>query len=311
MDTLSLRLCGASLLLLNACSTSLLDNQDSGAVDAGATGGVTSATGGADAGSGGGDTVASGGTDAGTGGTITGPGLLGTGTQGGVGSSSDQYAKAAVTRDGLPYNFMANGWGPGFQSQSVSWNGTSFTVVSMSGSQGSNYEPASYPTTYCGKYSDGQSGACGLPAAISSITTLQTGWRWAANGNSGQYNAAYDIWVGDGSNLSAYLMVWLRDPPGQQPAGSVDTLSADVAGVPGKWNIWTGQVFGRPIVNYVAKEGSDVSELEFDVMNFYDDALARGYSLPGTHINSVAVGFEIWNGPVSNLQSVDFYVDVN
>jgi hypothetical protein len=35
----------------------------------------------------------------------------------------------------------------------------------------------------------------------------------------------------------------------------------------------------------------------------------RGLQVPGTHILSVAVGFEIWNGPVTNLQSIDFYVD--
>jgi hypothetical protein len=32
--------------------------------------------------------------------------------------------------------------------------------------------------------------------------------------------------------------------------------------------------------------------------------------VPGTHVLSVAVGFEIWNGPITNLQSNDFYVDV-
>ena len=45
-------------------------------------------------------------------------------------------------------------------------------------------------------------------------------------------------------------------------------------------------------------------------MDVYRHAKERGYSLPGSHILSVAVGFEVWNGPVSNLVSEDFYVDV-
>jgi len=32
-------------------------------------------------------------------------------------------------------------------------------------------------------------------------------------------------------------------------------------------------------------------------------------TLAGTHILSVAVGFEIWRGPVSDLESLDFYLD--
>ena len=58
-------------------------------------------------------------------------------------------------------------------------------------------------------------------------------------------------------------------------------------------------------------EGQDLPELEFDVMHFGMDAGQRGFALPGTHILSVAVGFEIWTGPVANLVSEDFYVALN
>ena len=46
-------------------------------------------------------------------------------------------------------------------------------------------------------------------------------------------------------------------------------------------------------------------------MDFVRDAQTRGFNLPGTHINAVAVGFEIWQGPITNLESVDFYVRVD
>ena len=106
-------------------------------------------------------------------------------------------------------------------------------------------------------------------------------------------------------------MVWLRDPPGQQPAGSLTETAITVENVPGEWDLWTGTVNRSPIVNYVRAEGEDTLEIEFDVMDFLRDARNRGLDLPGSQILSVAVGFEIWNGPVSNLETVDFYVHVN
>jgi hypothetical protein len=238
---------------------------------------------------------------------------LGAATMGGTGETTDRYRKADVTRNGDNYFLMANGWGPNFGSQSISWSGTSFTVESMTGSQGDNYEPASYPTVFCGEYSDSRSRECGLPAALDSLTSLRTGWSWRANGNAGQYNAAYDIWMGTGparNTFSGYLMVWFREPPGQQPAGRLtEHRGITVGDLPGTWDIWTGQVGNRPIINWVRAEGQDTPSMEFDILDFVDDAEARGLTVPGSHVLSVAVGFEIWNGPITNLESVDFYVD--
>jgi len=238
---------------------------------------------------------------------------LGAATMGGSGSSSERYHKTNVTRDGQNYFLMANGWGPGFQSQSISWNGTAFTVTQLQGSQGPNYEPASYPTVFCGVYSDSRSRDCGLPAPLDSISSLRTGWSWRANGNAGEYNAAYDIWVGTSDDIashSGFLMVWYREPPGQQPAGRLLTQNVSVQNVEGTWDIWTGQVLGKPIINWVRDEGQDTPSMEFDILDFVRDAETRGLSVPGNHVLSVAVGFEIWNGPITNLESVDFYVDV-
>ncbi len=272
-----------------------------------ATGGTT----------GSGGATATGGTDPGTGGTGgTDPDVppqLGMAQYQGAGNTAAQYAEGDIYRNGVGYKFIANGWGTGWQSHQISWNGTSFIVQSLNGTQGSDFSPAGYPTMFCGQYSDPpkrSAGSCGLPAPISSLTQVNTGWRWNANGNSGEYNAAWDIWLGNGGSLSAYLMVWLRDPLRQQPAGRAATAGATVNGLPGSWSIWTGDVNGHPIVNYVRPEGDDWSELEFDVMKVYNDAISRGYNLPGSEILSVAIGFEVWNGPVTNLETEDFYVDV-
>src|SRR5690606_41813641 len=68
-----------------------------------------------------------------------------------------------------------------------------------------------FPTVFCGRYSVRDVPDCGLPAAISSISSLRTGWRWSKNANEGEYNASYDIWMGNGTQLQGYYMVWLRE----------------------------------------------------------------------------------------------------
>ncbi len=238
---------------------------------------------------------------------------LGSGVQSGEGRSTERYATAEVTRDGIPYAVIGNGWGSGWVSHEIAWLGTSLIIVSSNGSGSADGAPSSYPAVFCGRYSPRDVlPDCGLPAPIDSLTAVRTGWRWAANGNAGAYNAAYDIWVGDGTRLLGYLMVWLRDPPGEQPAGQRNLAhqGVTVEGLPGVWDVWNGTVNNLPIINWVQREGQDLPEIEFDVLDLVRDAEGRGLTVPGTHLNSVAVGFEIWDGPISNLETVDFYVHV-
>jgi len=247
----------------------------------------------------------------GSGGEV-GTGELGSGDFEGEGMSDMQYHTAEVSRDGVPYLFITNGWGPGFDEHTHTWLGTSFVVQQMEGSAGQDGEPATYPSMFCGRYSIMQVPDCGLPAARSSLTSVRTGFRWKSNGNdAGQYNAAYDIWLGSEQQFQMYFMVWLRDPTNFQPAGmAIEELrGVTVANVPGTWDIWEGEVLGSPIVNYVVPEGVQLTELEFDVLDFLADAEARGFSLP-PYLRAVAIGFEIWEGPIAGLTAEDFYVHV-
>jgi len=291
----------------------------SGASAGGGAAGSASAAGGSGGGAGSG-TAGSGAAGAAGNGTAgsksNGDGTLGNGDQSGTGMSSERYYTATdIKRNDQSYVLITNGWGPGFQSHTISWNGTAFTVDKMAGTAGSGGQPASYPSVFCGQYSVMQKGDCGLPKALTELTSLKTGWRWAPNGNeNGKYNAAYDIWVGDATKFTGYLMVWLRDPPSYQPAGSPNAMyqGVTVKNVEGTWDIWNGTVNNRPIVNWVRHEGTDSHEIEFDILDFVRDAEMRGLTIPGsTHVRAVAVGFEIWEGPIEGLQSQDFYVHVN
>ena len=248
-------------------------------------------------------------------GPTTGAPGFGTPAQGGAGTSTAKDFGAEVTRDGASYRFITNWWGTGWVDANVSYNGTGFTVTSATGTSMPDGTPIGYPATYCGRYSENAAhGDCGLPAAYSTIDKLWTGWKWNAS-DRGQYNAAWDIWLGTASAFQSYLMVWLRDPPGRQPAGGSVINNVTVAGVPGTWNIRYGTVNSRPIVNYVRVEGQDACEFEFNVMDFINDAQMRsatttGLTLPGDTVRAVAVGFELWTGPFTTVTSEDFYVDL-
>lgn len=240
---------------------------------------------------------------------------IGAGTQAGEGQTKERYLDADVTRDGKNYMMITNGWGQGFVSHDISWLGTSMTVHGFEGSRQTNGAPAGYPTVFCGRYSDKTSKECGLPTVRSSISALNTAASWTHEAADGTYNVAYDIWMGGastgfGSGLQSYFMVWLHDPIGEGPAGSPNTSDVIVADLPGVWQIIAGTVNNLPIVNYVRAEGEDSHELAFDVMDFVRDAESRNLTFPGDQVLSVAIGFEIWQGSVTDLQLNDFCVDV-
>lgn len=292
-----------------------------GTLISGGTGGAVAGTGGAapvtpglPGATGGGSTV-----EPGTGGSTSGPFVSclddgGAHAVEGRASGSDdsvRYAKSDVKRGTGFYRLITNGWGDNWYNHDISWVGTQMSVNSFSGDIHGNYSPAGYPTIYVGNYSNtGTSNNSPLPRAISSLSEVNTGVRWSHPANSGEYNVAYDVWLSNNGNHSGYFMVWLRDPPGQQPAGNKREQGVSVPGVEGVWDIWAGDVFGKPIINYVRAEGTATKELSFDVLTFIDHAKSVGYTIPGSEIMSVAIGFEIWQGPVSNLKLDDFCVTV-
>jgi len=304
----------AVFLVLGACGgDGWRPPTGTGGSDAAGTGGSSAAgtsgggTGGSSAGTGGSSP-----TGCGVGPTTGAPGF-GTPAHVGSGSSTAQYFGANVTRDGVGYRFITNWWGMGWTGSNVSYNGTSFNVASAAGTSMPDGTPIGYPTTYCGQYSERDPGGnCGLPAAFSSIDKLWTGWKWSSS-DTGQYNAAWDIWLGTASAFQSYLMVWLRDPRGRQPAGNATINNVTVANVPGTWSIRYGTVNNRPIVNYMRVEGQDACDFEFNVMDFINDAKSRSATtsalmLPGDTVRAIAVGFEFWTGPFTNVASEDFYV---
>jgi len=231
----------------------------------------------------------------------------------GQGTLSGQYDTAHVTCSGQDYIVQNNAWGS-TAGQTISYGtGTKFKVTVQKG-VGAGGAPASYPSIFVGSNGGRSSAGSGLPKAVSALGTVQTSWSWAANGASGAYNAAYDVWFssgsgGDGSSSSpsgGYLMVWLYKPTGNQPIGS-SIASTTVAGK--NWNVWYGNNSsnGKPCVSYVAQQ--NLNSLSFDLNMFIKDAVTRGYVQNSWSLTNVFSGFEIWSGGIG-LETTDFAVSV-
>jgi hypothetical protein len=60
----------------------------------------------------------------------------------------------------------------------------------------------------------------------------------------------------------------------------------------------------------VGAEGDDAHQLAFNIMDFIKDAQQRSLQMPGSAVLAVAIGFEIWQGPVTNLKLDDFCLDI-
>ncbi len=230
-------------------------------------------------------------------------------------NTNSRYQTIDVARGSTNYRLITNGWGTNFRSHHIQGTGTQMRVVDFQGDVGTGASPAGYPTVYYGNYSNtGSSIGSTLPRAVTGLTSVNTGLRWSHPAASGSYNVAWDVWMSTGGQHTGYFMVWVRDPPNFQPAGDIRDERVIVPNVNGIWRLIEGNVLVNgvrlPIINYVRAEGNDTHELGFDLMDFIRDAQGRGYTLPGTEIMGVAVGFEIWEGPIQNLAIEDFCVSV-
>jgi len=113
--------------------------------------------------------------------------------------------------------------------------------------------------------------------------------------SGGVWNASYDLWFDptartDGQNTGAEMMIWLNTSGGASPTGSkVGTVST--AG--GDWDVWYGNS-GWNVISYVRTTAA--SSIDFQVSDFYDDAVQRGYAQDSWYLTSIQAGFEPWSG---------------
>jgi hypothetical protein len=219
------------------------------------------------------------------------------------GSVGDQYGQAQTSDN--RYQYQNNGWGwMGGGSHSASLlNSNGFTLTSQTCSR-TDDSPCSFPSIYIGTDADGTRTAnSGLPKAVSAITSAPTCMGWTSGGTpaSHEFNVSFDVWFNtnaQATNASKFLMVWYRDPPSFQPGGATPIATAVIGDQ--TWQVWHGPNHAQQdITSYVTMAPGGLADgqaYSFDLKNFIDDAVERGYILPADNLIAVMGGMEIWGG---------------
>lgn len=215
------------------------------------------------------------------------------------------------------YQFQSNGWNLNGGSHSISLlPGNGFKMDSQTCTNVGS-APCSFPSIYIGTDFDGQTTAnSGLPKAINQIQSVPTCLGWSSGGTpaSDEYNVSYDVWFNSNpgaTSASDFLMVWLRDPPGFQPGGQFPVQNGVVIGGQ-TWSLWYGpNADGQPVTSYSAPNyRADGQAYEFNLKDFMDDAVERGYLDPSLNLIAVMGGMEIWNG-AQGASITGFHATVN
>jgi hypothetical protein len=259
-------------------------------------------------------------------GTVGSPSLLSDTTK--ATDASTQRVAVSGT-DCKTYIINNNNWGQESSTyQALDYVGNSFTVNVSSGSGAGGGVPASFPSIYIG--GNGQIGTggefntwtnSGLPKQISAIKSAKSTFQWSG-GNSGNYNAAYDIWFakspptagGYNDGVSGFIMIWNFKPGSNEPIGGGNTKRN--ATIDGKaYTVWRGNRnatatgtdgAGRPVISYVANTTNN--NFSSDLKLFFDDAVTNGAAdmaagsgitqafSSSWYLTDVFAGFEIWSG---------------
>ncbi|GAB2805480.1 hypothetical protein GCM10027091_42350 [Streptomyces daliensis] len=217
----------------------------------------------------------------------------------------DQYGAATVQGRYIVQN---NRWGTS-QPQCVNTTSTGFQVTRADGSVPTTGAPKSYPSIFNGCHYTRCSPGTALPARIGSIASAPSGISYRYVGDA-VYNASYDIWLDpqpktDGVNQTE-IMIWFNRVGPVQPVGS----QAGTASVAGRnWEVWTGNNGSNNVISFVAP--SAISAWNFDVMDFVDQAVARGLAQSSWYLTSIQAGFEPWqNGTGLAVDSFSSNVNI-
>ncbi|MGV9453026.1 GH12 family glycosyl hydrolase domain-containing protein [Streptomyces sp. NPDC003635] len=189
------------------------------------------------------------------------------------------------------YVVQNNRWGTS-AAQCVTATDTGFRLTQADGSVPTNGAPKSYPSVFNGCHYTNCSPGTNLPAQVSTISSAPSSISYGYVSNA-VYNASYDIWLDptprtDGVNRTE-IMIWFNRVGPIQPIGS----PVGTASVGGRsWEVWTGSNGSNDVISFVAP--SAISSWSFDVMDFVDQAVARGLAQSNWYLTSVQAGFEPW-----------------
>ncbi len=230
--------------------------------------------------------------------------------------SAKKAAAASVTTcnrtgtvdvNGKTYEAQNNLWNSaatGQQCISVDNNSGAFTVTTNNNSL-SGGAPASYPSIYKGCHWGDCTNNSNLPIQESNIGSVNSSWSITTVG--GVWDASYDIWFNTTPTTSGQpdgteIMVWINHS-GASPFGS-NNGTVNING--SNWTVFTGRQTSWNIISY--EDNSPTTSVNFDLKNFFSDAVARGSLQNNWYLIDVEAGFELWQngvGMTSNSFSVN------
>jgi hypothetical protein len=213
---------------------------------------------------------------------------------------SSQYGTVDVL--GGEYRVHNNVWGASTpQTIEVDQSSTYFKVIS-SGHNNTGGVPASYPFILKGSHFGGAPTSVNnpLPVPVPNISSAPFTWSINTAYANGTWDAALDIWFGQGSTNNLEMMIWINYKGGCTPAGTKLT-TVKVGGF--SWDIY----YGSPVLSYKITSVRD--SVQLDIKNFINDAVSRGILNTSWNLLAIEAGFEIWIDG-TNLTSKSFSTSV-
>jgi len=214
-----------------------------------------------------------------------------------------------VTPSTHEYCVQNNVWNPDSgwkQVLEVDYQNGNFTVNEANHNKPTNGPPAAYPSIYKGNHWGINTSNSGMPVQVSNLN-VSTSWGITPI-SSGIWNAAYDVWFHKNSDYSggspngAELMIWINWLGSIQPAGSkVTTVS--IAGA--SWEVWFADWSNWDYIAY--RITSKTASVSFNLQDFVEDSVTRGYIQNSWYLIGVETGFELWQGG-AGLKSSGFAV---
>lgn len=220
------------------------------------------------------------------------------------------------TTNSPSYTVQENYWNtgcPGTQCMNVNTANGDFSVTEFTSSCGNNV--ATYPSIYYGCHFGNCSNFTNLPMLVSAVTCATSSWNYTIN--MGNYDVAYDIWFSTSTDTNngyaggAEMMIWLNYNNASPAGAEKTTVSIDGY----NFYVWEGAV-GNPSWTYIAYEpivstiGAGVTNL--NLLNFFNDAVSRGYISTSWYLAAIEAGVEIHSGGSTfNYTSSGFSAYVN
>jgi hypothetical protein len=200
--------------------------------------------------------------------------------------------KTIIDVMGGEYRITNNVWrGTSEQCLSVDPNSTFFSVIHAT--HDSN-RVAAYPSIIRGRHFGGENTKnSGLPIRVSDIVTAPVAWSADVNHAKGVWNTAFEAWFSTKGGTvpdGAELMVWLNHRGSSiMPSGGAKLATVTVAGE--EWDVHYDVTRNWKYIAYEKVKPSVVAT--FDLKDFINDSVSRGYIESSWYLDSMEAGFEI------------------